>query len=293
MKNRPFSSRATSQRLHPIDTEGAIVNVPATNTARIADHPYRRPALAAAVSLLLMAVLASLANFAILQALVIPTDAAATVTNIAASMGSFRIAIAAFLVVAILDVVVAWGLYVVLRPASESLALLVAWLRVVYAAVFAYALVNLLDVAQLLQGPAATGLAPAQIPAQVATSIAAFNHGWDLALAIFGLHLVGLGALLIRSIAFPTILGGLVLVAGVGYLADSFGTILVADYSLSISTFTFIGEALLIAWLFKFAVRGSFDRARDVGEAPFAPSADRVPLRPMRTAATPPPSATR
>ena len=98
---------------------------------------------------------------------------------------------------------------------------------------------------------------PAQIQAQVASSIASFNNGWDLALAIFGLHLVGLGALLFKSVDFPKVLGALVAVAGVGYLADSFGTILVPGYTLTISVFTFIGEALLIVWLFKLAIRGS------------------------------------
>ncbi len=244
----------------PDSSHWAHVNVPTVPTAtipRINGHTHRSAALATAVSLLLMALLAPLANFGVLQTLVIPTDTAATVANIAGSMEPFRFAIAAFIVVAMLDIVVAWGLYVLLRPANESLALLVGWLRVVYAAVFAYALVNLLDVAQLLQGVVATALSPAQLEGQVASSIASFNDGWHLALAIFGLHLVGLGGLLIRSVLFPTVLGALVVIAGAGYLADSFGTILVPRYSLTVSTVTFVGEALLIVWLFKAAVTGS------------------------------------
>ncbi len=246
------------------------MSIPTTTSPSTADHTHRTAALATAVSLLLMALLAPFANFGVLQTLVIPSDAAATVANIVASMGSFRFAIAAFLVVAILDIVVAWGLYLLLRPTSESLALLVAWLRVAYAAVFAYALVNLLDVAQLLQGTEATALTPAQVQAQVASSIASFGNGWDLALAIFGLHLVGLGVLLIRSVAFPRLLGALVLLAGAGYLADSLGAILVPDYSLTISVFTFVGEALLIVWLFKIAIRGSRspERSRSVAGVP-------------------------
>jgi hypothetical protein len=233
-----------------------------TGTTRMAaDHSQRGVALATAFSLLFVAVLAAFAQFGAIQNLIIPADAAATATNILASAGLFRAGIAAFLIVAILDVVVAWGLYILLRPANETLALLVAWLRVVYAAVFAYALVNLLDVVQLLQSTNASGLSPAQTQAQVTSSIASFNNGWDLALAIFGLHLVGLGALLLRSIAFPKFLGALVVLAGAGYLTDSFGSILVPDYALTISVFTFIGEALLIVWLFKLAIKGS--RASD------------------------------
>jgi len=150
----------------------------------------------------------------------------------------------------------------------------VAWLRVVYAVAFAYALLNLLDVAQLLNGASAATMLSDQIHTQVATSVTAFRHGWDLALAIFGLHLVGLGGLLFRSTDFPRFLGGLVVLAGAGYLADSLGRILVPGYTLTISTFTFVGEALLIAWLFKLAIWGtrSPDGLRPVAETPVGAS---------------------
>ncbi len=89
------------------------------------------------------------------------------------------------------------------------------------------------------------------------SSIASFDNGWvGIALAIFGLHLVGDGFLLFRSAHFPRFLGVLVVIAGGGYLADSFGTILIPDYALSIGAFTFVGEALLIFWLFYRAIKG-------------------------------------
>jgi hypothetical protein len=244
------------------------------------DHSQRNVALAAAFGLLFMALLAPFAQFGVMQTLVVPGDAVATTSNIVASAGLFRAAIAAFLIVAILDVVVAAGLYAVLRRANESLALLAAWLRVAYAAVFAFALVNLLNVAQLVQGAGATALSAAQLQTQVASFLASFDNSWDLGLAIFGLHLVVLGALLFKSVDFPNVLGALVILAGAGYLADSFGTILVADYALTISVFTFIGEVVLIVWLFKLAIKGSRvsesfrthegASARQVGTAPAA-----------------------
>jgi Domain of unknown function (DUF4386) len=221
------------------------------------DHSRRNVALATAFSLLVMAMLAAFAQFGVLATLIVPTDTSATTSNIAASIGLFEAAIAAFVVVAILDVVVAWGTYVLLRPVNARIALLVAWLRVVYAVAFAYALLNLLDVAHLVNGASAATSQSDQLHVQVATSVTAFRHGWDLALAIFGLHLVGLGGLVDRSVVFPRFLGGLVVLAGAGYLADTLGRILVPGYTFTISTLTFIGEVLLIAWLFKLAVKGT------------------------------------
>jgi hypothetical protein len=220
--------------------------------------------LATAVSLLLMAILAPFAQFGVLKTLIVPADAAATTNNIAASSGLFQAAIAAFLIVAILDVVVAWGFYLLLRPVNKSLARLVGSLRIVYAALFAFALLNLVDAARLADSATGTALQSAPLQAQVAASVASFDTGWHIALGIFGLHLVGLGGLLFR-LGAPRLLAALVVVAGIGYLADAIGTIFVADYSLTISTFTFVGEALLIFWLFWRAARGSRSTATAVG----------------------------
>jgi hypothetical protein len=232
---------------------------PMTATRPLPDgRAKRRVALVAGFSLLFMALLAPFAQFGVLQTLIVPADAAATTANVISAPGPFRTAIAALLIVAGLDVVVAWALYVLLRPVNETLALLVAWLRVAYAAVFASSLINLLDVAQLLHDPTSASAGQStQLQAQVASSVASFANGWDLALAIFGLSLLGLGALILKSIDFPKVLGALVMLAGIGYLADSFGAILVPGYSWTVSTFTFVGEALLIVWLFRIAFKAS------------------------------------
>jgi hypothetical protein len=227
------------------------------------DKSQRRVALATAFSLLLMALLAPFAQFGVLKTLIVPADAAATTNNIAASLGLFQAAIVAFLIVAILDVVVASGFYVLLRPVNEGFARLVGSLRVLYAALFAFALLNLVDAAGLVQNATGTALQSGPLHAQVAASVASFDAGWHIALGIFGVHLVGLAILLFRFPA-PPLLAALVVLAGVGYLADSIGTIFVADYGLTISTFTFVGEALLIFWLFWRAARGSRSSATAV-----------------------------
>ena len=234
-----------------------------TVTGTTADHSQRKVALAAAFSLLLMAVLAPFAQFGVLKTLIVPADAALTTTNIAGSLGLFQAAIAAFVLVAILDVVVAWGLYVLLRPVNKSLARMVGSLRITYAAVFALALLNLLDAARLVDGATGTALQSGPFQAQVAASVASFDTVWHVGLGIFGLHLVGLGVLLV-GFAAPRMLAVLVVVAGAGYLADSIGTMLIADYGLTVSTFTFVGEALLIFWLFWRAARGSRSSATSV-----------------------------
>jgi hypothetical protein len=237
----------------------------------------RKVALIAAFGLLGMAVLAPLALFGVLNTLVDTGNPMATVANIVESEGMFRLAIAAFLVVAFLDVLVAWALYVFLRPVNGTLAVLVGWLRLAAAAASLPALANLLDVAQLLGGPTASALPAAIVEAQVMASVASFHNAMDIHLAIFGVHLLGVGALVYKSVQFPRVLGVLVVIAGVGYLADTFTRILVPDFAFTFSLFTFVGEALLIVAFFYRAIKGFADEPNAVSR-PVVGQAETAPV---------------
>jgi hypothetical protein len=204
-----------------------------------------------------MTILAPIANFGILQRLIVGGDPTVTANNIMASAGLFRIGICLFLVVAVLDVVVAWALYVLLKPVNTSLSLLAAWFRVVYAAIFVSALNNLLIVLQLVNGfDYLKAFETNQLHAQVMLSLNAFTDGWGIGLAIFGLHLLVVGYLIFKSGYLPKILGILVIIAGLGYLIDNLGKLFSPNYNVTIAMFTFIGEVLLIFWLLWRGIKG-------------------------------------
>jgi MFS family permease len=219
-------------------------------TNHITEISQRKAAMIAGLGLLIMTILAIFANFFVFQKLIVPGDSVTTANNILASQGLFRIGICSFLIVAILDVVVAWALYVLLEPVNKSLALLTALFRVVYATIFATALNNLFGVLYLLTNADYSRVfETGQLHAQVMLSLNAFNDGWNIGLAIFGLHLVALGYLVFKSGYMPRFLGILLIVAGLGYLVDSFGKILLSNYNITIAMFTFIGELLFMFWL--------------------------------------------
>jgi hypothetical protein len=227
------------------------------NTSRFADISIRKSALVAGFGLLLMAILAPIANFGVFETLIVPGDATATADNIMASPGLFRTGIFVFLIVAILDVVVAWALYILLKPVNKSLSLLAAWLRVVYAAIFVSALSQPLIVLQLLNGSEyLKAFETNQLHVQVLLSLNAFIDEWNMGLVIFGLHLLVLGYLAFKSGYIPKILGILVIIAGLGYLIDNLGKLLSPNYNVTIAMFTFIGEVLLIFWLLWKGIKG-------------------------------------
>ncbi|MCF7797361.1 MAG: DUF4386 domain-containing protein [Lentisphaeria bacterium] len=229
---------------------------PTTHTVSL-----KSAALVAGLSLLLMAILAPIANFGILLKLYVPGDAATTFHNFTTSSGSVRWAVLLFLIVAILDIIVAWALYLVFKSVNQGISLLTGWIRVVYAAMLGTALFRLLNVLQLTgAGENLPGLAPQQLHTQTLLAFQSFQDGWSMSLIIFGIHLGLLGYLTVKSGLFPKWLGVLVVIAGLGYCIDSAGKMLSPTYDLNLAAYTFLGEVLLMGWLIWRGVKG-FDRA--------------------------------
>lgn len=193
--------------------------------------------------------------------LVVPGDATATASNIAAAEGLFRLGIATDLIAFSADVVVAVLLYVLLRPVSRTLAIVAAALRLIaHPAIASLNLLNQYMALHLVSG--ADYLAvfdPAQLDALVLVFMTAHTYGYLIAGVFFGLHLLALGYLLYRSEVFPAVLGGLIGLAGVGYLTESFVFFLLPAYEPAASTLVLVtavvGEMVLALYLVVKGVR--------------------------------------
>ena len=199
------TARSVSDGVAPIANRTNGHTEPASHDAPLSSRStagisLRQAALASGLGLLLLAILAAIVNFGVLQKLIVAGDAQSTAQNIATAQGLFRLAIGGFFAVAILDVVVAWGLYFVFQPVNQSLSLLAALFRVVYATMFAIAVNNLLSALQVVAGADfLKAFGTHQVQAQMRVLLGAFQSGWDLALIVFGLHLFVLGILVFRS----------------------------------------------------------------------------------------------
>lgn len=196
------------------------------------------------IALLLIAVLAGYGNFGALAPLISGDDAVKIAQNIAGSEFQFRLGVLCMIIAAVLDIVVAAALLALLEPVNRMVAVTAAWFRIAYSAVF------LVAIAQLATVPSLLGQ-----PDLAMNALGSYNIIWQSGLILFGMHLLLVGYLAYRSGFMPLVLGGLIAIAGVGYLVDGIGTVLVADYTPTISTFTFIGEVALIVWLLWKAIR--------------------------------------
>jgi hypothetical protein len=192
----------------------------------------RQAALVAGWAIVLMALAAGFSSGFVHGTLVDTTDASTTAQNIRTSETLFRLGILAWVFILILDILVSWSLYIVLKPVNESLSLLTAWMRLVYSAILGMAIGSLVMVLPLLTENGSTvAFTQSQINEQILGQIHGFNGIWSMGLIVFGLHLLGLGYLALRSGFVPKIWGILILIASLGYLLIPAGELIIVDFA--------------------------------------------------------------
>jgi len=123
-------------------------------------------------------------------------------------------------------------------------------------AVAAVTVINLLSVPELLRSADdSEGFQPDQRNAQAMLFLRSYDFGLNVGFVFFGLHILGLGYLIVRSDYIPTVLGVLLIIASVAYLIDSFACFLSSSYgnneahSLVFAVPAIISELSLTVWL--------------------------------------------
>ena len=228
----------------------AELSISNTITDRTNKTSLHAAALIAGIGLLIMVIAAPFAELFVFPKLVVPGNAAETTQNIIADQALFTSAIFSYLITFICDVLVAWALYVLLKPVNQELSLLTAWFRLVYTVIALVALLNLVTVLRVLNisGPL-TGSQMDQFSSQVMLSIHAFRSNWYFGLIFFGIHLGLLGYLVFRSNYIPKILGVLLVIAGLGYLLTNLKPFLFPTVNMDFAEYTFYGELIFMLWL--------------------------------------------
>ncbi|KHL15757.1 uncharacterized protein DUF4386 [Mumia flava] len=215
---------------------------------RTSEGARRRLARFTGALYLLLAVLGMLGPLT-LESLLVPGDAVATADGLAQSQGLFGLSLGAWIGITVIDVVVSVTLLAVLAPLGAVRALLSSVFRLVYTVMMAAGLVHLFAAYGVVAGTAATPGSDAEVLASLET----FSTGFLVALVLFGVHLVLLGELLLRSRAVPRVLGGLLVVAGIGYVVDSLASLLAPSYGgvlpVVLLTPAVVGEVGLALWL--------------------------------------------
>ncbi|NUS38845.1 MAG: DUF4386 domain-containing protein [Lysobacter sp.] len=191
---------------------------------------------------------------AVRGALLVPGDAAATAARIAAAPGLWRAGIALDLLMHVCDVFVMWSIYVLLRVVHRNLALLVLLFNLVQTAVLvANKLTLLVPVFLLGNAPYLHAFAPEQLQAWSYLAIRMHEHGFGIGLIFFGFVCLLEGHLIRRSRFLPWLIGALMQLAGVCYLANSIALLVAPEIQARLFPWVmlpcFVAELSFASWL--------------------------------------------
>ncbi len=213
----------------------------------------RQLARTAGVLYLIVAVFGGFAELYVRSSLIDPDNASATAQSIRDSAGLFRFGFIADVLQATVFLLLAMALYLLLRRFGE----MVARSLVVFVAIsVAIMCLNLLN--QLTALTIATGDSAVHDDAMVGLFTEMHANGYLIAQIFFGLWLIPLGVLALRSGWFPKALGWLLIVGGIGYVLEAFALFAVPDLSTTVQAIlvapSAVAELWMVVWLLVKAV---------------------------------------
>lgn len=186
--------------------------------------------------------------------IVVPGNAMATAANLRSMEFLWRLGIIGELVMVLCTIVVAYILYVLLRPVSRDLAVLMTFFNLIAIAVeAAYSLRLVETLFPLGSASYLQAFTPLQLDAMVSLSLKAHATGFGLALLLFGPFFLVCGYLIRRSTYFPRLIGTLYQVAGVAYLLNGCVVVLAPRFAAQVFGLivapAFVGEVSFCLWL--------------------------------------------
>jgi hypothetical protein len=175
-------------------------------------------------------------------------DVAATASNIQASESLFRLGIVGNSFTFIANIFLAVALYRLLKVVNKNIASLMVILFLVGVPIAMLNELTQLAVLQLLSGASyLNAYTTNQLQALAYLLVRLHDQGLLIAHIFFGLWLLPMGYLVFKSGFIPRFVGVALVIAGVGYVVQSFAAFL--GYNVNIILFTGLGELVFLLWL--------------------------------------------
>lgn len=222
----------------------------------------QKQAKIAGISLVIMAVIAGF-TYGYAHNTLVTDTADITFRNLITNKALFLAELFGWCIIFILDLAVALALYRYFRDTLKRISLLTAITRLVYTLILGLAIVQLFRILPLisLYNPDKLQLIA------IFTHIQGFEKLWSIGLIIFGLHLIGLGYLTIKSERVHWALSFLLFLGGIAYTfihaarqltAMASGTIDAIEKVLTVPMA--LAEILFAFWLIYYGFRKSLTK---------------------------------
>ena len=205
----------------------------------------------AGVLFLLSFVAGGFGEFYVPSKLIVSADAAATARNIRGSGSLFRMGFAAYLVEGMCDVALTLILYLLLRPVRKDLALLAAFFGLIGTALFGVAELFYFAALLLLGGASyLKTFSPDQLDSLALLSLKVYGFAGGIFLAFYGVASIVRGYLIFRSGYIPRVLGALLALGGLGFVAKNFALVLAPAYASNLLLLPLVPAGVLLTlWL--------------------------------------------
>jgi hypothetical protein len=174
--------------------------------------------------------------------LIVPEDITTTISNITENETLFRWSIISALAVQLVNIILVILLFKIFKPIHTTMAALMVIFSLLAVPIAFLNEINNLVVLHLLdQSNESQDL--------ISVFLNLHHHGIIIAQIFWGLWLFPLGYLVYHSGYMPRFIGILLMIGCVGYVVDSFTLILLPQFKITFSEFTFLGEVIFPLWL--------------------------------------------
>ncbi|MFH4965715.1 DUF4386 domain-containing protein [Gaetbulibacter sp. M235] len=166
-------------------------------------------------------------NFAVLESLIDSSNLSITAANFINNHSQFENGLIGFVVMLFFDLVLVWLLFGMTKSISKNISYISSFFRLLHALLFGFALFKLWEIYQLTFNASNS----TNLQNSVSELLFDFDTLWTVGLIFFGVHLILLGYLAIKSTYIPKALGVLLLLAAVGYIVDGIVKLFMSNYA--------------------------------------------------------------
>jgi hypothetical protein len=222
--------------------------------------------ITAGFSLVIMAIVAGF-SFGYAHNILVADSPEITFNNLIANKSLFLAELVGWSIIFITDLIVAIALYFFFRNTSKQISWITAFIRIVYTLILGIAIIQLVKIVPVisLANPGSDKLNISE----VAFHFKMFEKLWSAGLIVFGLHLIGLGYLSIKSKSVPALLGYLLYFGGISYTflhvsrqLNLFDTSVINSIENILALPMALAEILLAFWLIYTGFRKSGDKIK-------------------------------
>lgn len=165
-------------------------------------------------------------NFAVLESLVDSINPTITTANFINNHSQFGIGLLGFVMMLFFDILLVWSLIGLTKSVNKKITYIASLFRFIHALFLGIAIFKLWNIYLLT----ANGSISETLKHSVMILLIDFDSLWTIGLLFFGIHLIVLGYLVLKSVDIPKALGVLLSLAAIGYIIDSLAKLFMSSY---------------------------------------------------------------